>query len=298
MEQNIVKQLVTKDGGVRINIIQDMSPDNPRWNTDFPLHCEDWHNRYSIMGKKERESKSGSARNLLAYLLNNYVDYRKIIDCLVQAGKAKKCTLNDKLVYDRKTKEWVLHTYGSRYDYDTRKHIEGWQDDVRFEGKKYDIDVSELLDCVCEDTIDHLAKEFLNERVKVMEYSFGYYGEIYFHNGANCQSDGIAWLERLEYLKYTGNSEDFWKQSACKDLDWTWEDLEAYGDNEVYGYKVEKRDDVKVHEEHSDGEVRDYVRTDWNETDACWGFYGEVDKVLPSILDNAGYKLEELEEAA
>lgn len=298
MEQNIAKQLVTKDGAIRISIIQDMYPDNPRFNTDEPLHCEDWCRGYTIMGKQEKERKSESARKLLEYLLCHYVDYRRIIDSLVQAGKAEKCPLNDKLVYNRSAKAWELHSLDEHFDYSTYKSVFGWYVNDSTEARKYYIDLYWLLDLVTDETIDRLSELFLNDGVKIMEYSFGYYGEISFSNGASCQSEGIAWLEKEEFLKYTGLDEEKWKQSTCKDLDWVWEELEAYGDGEVYGFRVEKRDDVKVHEEHSNGEVKDYDRTDWNETDSCWGFYGEVEKVLPWILDNAGYKMEELQEAA
>ena len=298
MEQNIAKRMVTADGGTRITIIRDECPDNPRYNTDEPLHCEDWSRDFSIMLKKEKESKSKSARDLLEYLLRNYADYRKVIDVLVAAGKDNKERLDDKLVYDRSAKEWVLWTYGSHYDCETRKDVEGWYDADRFDVKKYNIDLYSLLGQVCDDTIDRLAAKFLDDEVKVMSYSFGYYGSISFSDGATCDSDGIAWFEKKEFLKYSGNSEQYWNERTCMEIDWLHEELEAWGDNEVYGFRIEELDRVKVHETHQDGSERDYEREDWNETDSCWGFYGELSKQLEWIVESAGLKMGDLKEAA
>lgn len=298
MEQNIAKRMVTAGGGTRITIIRDEHPDNPRYNTDEPLHCEDWSRNFSIMTRKERESQSKSARKLLEYLLNNYADCRKVIDCLVSAGKDNKDNLDDKLVYDRSAKAWVLQTCGSHYDYETRKNVEGWYEADRFDEKKYYIDVCSLLDEVCDSTIDHLAGKLLNDKVKMMEYSFGYYGDISFSDGASCDSEGIAWFEKKEFLKYSGNSEQWWNERTCMEIDWLHEELEAWADNEVYGFRIEELDRVKVHETHQDGSVKDYEREDWHETESCWGFYGELGKSLEWMLDAAGLKMDDLKETA
>ena len=82
-----VKRFVTKDGKQRVTIYRDDYADNPRYNTDEPLHCEDWSRECTIMVKSERESHSSSARNLLEYLINNYGDEKKIIESLVTNGK-------------------------------------------------------------------------------------------------------------------------------------------------------------------------------------------------------------------
>lgn len=298
MEQNIAKKMVTADGMTRITIIRDEYPDNPRYNTDEPLHCEDWSRDYTIMLKKERESKSKSARDLLEYLLRNYADCRKVIDVLVSAGKDNKERLDDKIVYDRSAKEWVLWQYGSHYDYETRINVDGWYDADRFDVKKYEIDLYSLLEQVCDSTIDHLAVKFLNDEVKVMSYSFGYYGSISFSDGASCDSEGIAWFEKKEFLKYSGCPEKKWNESTCMEIDWLHEELEAWGDNDVYGFRIEERDRVKVHELHQDGNVKDYEREDWNETDSCWGFYGELSKSLEWIIESAGLKMEDLKEVS
>lgn len=298
MAKDFEKRLVTADGGTRITIYRDDYAYNPRYTTDEPLHCEDWSRDGSIMTKKECESKSGSARQLLEYLLCNYADYRKVIDTLVAAGKDNKERLNDKLVYDRSEREWVLWSYGSHYCYDEKKNVDAWYEVDRFDSKKYDIDLCCLLEQVRNSTIDRLTDKFLNDEVKMMSYSFGYYGSISFYDGASCDSEGIAWFEKKEFLKYSGHKEQYWNEHTCTEIDWLHEELEAWGDNNVYGFRVENLDRVKVHELHQDGSEKNYEREDWNEKHSCWGFYGELGKRIADIVECAGYKLEDLKEAA
>ena len=110
-------------------------------------------------------------------------------------------------------------------------------------------------------------------------------------------SEGICWLEKDEFLKYSGNSEDYWKKDF-KDIEFLLEELEAWSDNEVYGFVVEKRHRFKLHKSYVDDDREDEETEDeeWEEVDSCWGFYGELDKNLENILAEAGYKLEELDE--
>ena len=48
MAHEIVKTLYNKDGSKRIVFEQEGCPDNPRYNTDEPLHCADFSRDYSI----------------------------------------------------------------------------------------------------------------------------------------------------------------------------------------------------------------------------------------------------------
>ena len=214
------------------------------------------------------------------------------------AGKDNRDGLGDKLVYDCSAREWMLCSHSLHYDYETRKNVDGWYVEDRYDVKKYEIDVCGLLEEVCDGTIDHLAGKLLDDKVKVMSYSFGYYGDVSFSDGASCSSHGIAWLEKKEFLKYSGCDEKYWRERTCTQIDWLHEELEAWGDHEVYGFCTEKLDRVKVHEVHQDGSEKDYEREDWNEEDSCWGFYGTLDKCLSDIVECAGYKLEDLKEAA
>lgn len=298
MEKDFVKRLVTMDGGVRITIYRDNDADNPRYGTDEPLHCEDWSRDYSIMTPKERETKSASPCKLLQYLLGRYADYGRILDILTKAGRDNKAGLNDKLVYDRSARQWVHYACGWHYNYEQRDNVDGWYESYRYDCIKGAIDVDSLLDELCDSTIDYLTKELLTDAVKLMSYSFGYYGEMSFWEGATCDSEGIAWFEKKEFLKYSGCPESYWKEKGMLDIDWLHEELEAWSNNEVYGFRSEELDRVKVHETHQDGSEKSYEREDWNEKDSCWGFYGELDKRLGDIVECAGYKLDDLKEAA
>jgi hypothetical protein len=51
MANELVKRMVKKDGSQRISFYREEYAENPRYNTDEPLHCEDWSRDYTIMSK-------------------------------------------------------------------------------------------------------------------------------------------------------------------------------------------------------------------------------------------------------
>ena len=76
------------------------------------------------------------------------------------------------------------------------------------------------------------------------------------------------------------------------------DELEAWGDNDVYGFVVEDCIKSKIHKEYtnSDRDDEDYEEEDWEESDSCWGFYGDIDEVKVSMFDQAGLDINEFEE--
>lgn len=44
------------------------------------------------------------------------------------------------------------------------------------------------------------------------------------------------------------------------------------------------------------GEDEEYEETEWEESDSCWSFYGEQDKMIPYMFEEANLKQEEFEE--
>lgn len=300
MERDLVKRLVTKDGSQRISFYREDYPESPRDMTDEPLHCEDWKRHYSIMKKKERESQSQSARKLLEYLLGNHGSYEKIITLLVEEGKhmtdgMSRC--NNALVYDSHYKCWNLMEctkwYGHK-EYEWRVAV------VVFPCKRDYIDIFTLLDILLDGTIDFLVEQgCLTDKVKIMSYGFGYGGDISFYREFSTDSEGIAWLEKDEFLKYSGNFESYWKENDCYDIEkGLVEEIEAWSNGEVYGFVVEKSIRTQVTKTYLGGEREDesYVETEWVEDDSCWGFYGEFDKAEEWMLLEADIKKEELEE--
>ena len=302
MERDLVKRFVTKDGNTRISIYREECPCDPRDNTDFPLHCEDWHRSYSIMNKHERENKSEDARKLLEYLIltGDNCNREKFINALIDNGNKigkNKVEFGSALVYDRSRRGYILYETSSHY-WSTRAE-NGWYENEFYDGKKDDIDLYTIIGDVQDETIDWCAKNCMTDKVKLASYSFGYYGEISFSDGADCDADGIAWLEKDEIIKYCGHTEEFWRENKFTDIDWVHTEIEAWADNEVYGFVVEERIEYKVHKEYTnvEREAEDSVEEEWEEKDSCWGYYGELDdEHIGYILDGAGFKREELEE--
>ena len=300
MAQEYAKRFFTKDGKTRITIWQQEYAENPRDKTDEPLHCEDWSREYSIMTKDERPNKSRNARALLEYFLAKYGDSKKMLAELKNNYKKDSPESYDNaLAYDRREQEWRLYMWQPAYkDYyghliaSEWEWLTGWG--LRFE----DLDMGEILEYLSDETIMDFAGRYLNDKIKMMSYGFGYNGDVSFYNDIQMAPDGIAWLEKDEFLKYSGLTEDKWNGKSLKEIEWLLNELEAWSEGEVYGYEVEHKKVVKVTEEHEDGTKKEYERIDWEEgaLDSCWGFYGKWNKIEDWILSEAGFKKEDLEE--
>jgi len=299
MANDFVKRFIKKDGSQRISFYQEEYAENPRDMTDEPLHCEDWSRDYSIMNKQERESKSSSARSLLEYMIRNYGDYKKIIDALVDNGKNvgnKKVSCGTALVYDKSRKAWVL--LGDVNCYFGSEREDGWYEYNVLDGKKYDLDICAITGDATDDAIDYLATNCMTDKVKIMSYDFGYYGGITFSHKFSTDSEGICWLEKDEFLKYSGNDEEYWNGKSLDEIEWLLDELKAWGDNEVYGFVVEDCIKSKIHKEYTnvDKEQEDYEEEEWEESDSCWGFYGELDKSLVWMFDESGLERSDFQE--
>lgn len=305
MEQNYAKRFLTKDGKFRISIIQEDCAENPRNTTDEPFHCEDFNRGYTIMNNKERANcnRSSSSRSLLSYMVREYGDEKKVLDVLFYNGKHMndgENKSNDAIVYDNSEKCWSLMTYGLRYNYETYENEFNWYVYDSYYCRKDEIDYYEVVDSLSEESVDYMIENCMTDKVKMAGYNFGYNGEVTFCDEVTSDCDGICWLEKDEFLKYSGNSEEYWKSKSLTEIEFLCEELKAWSENEVYGFKVEKKHRFKLHKEYIDEDKEDEDTEDeeWEETDSCWGFYGELDKSLEWILESAGYKIEELEEVA
>ena len=299
MEKDLVKRFIKKDGSQRISFYRDLYADNPRYMTDEPLHCEDWLRNFSIMNKQEREYKHSDARTLICSLLGNYGKRETIIDMLIENGKHRtdgKCIVDDALVYCRSEKRWNLMKYAMHYDYETRTNKMGWYLANSYECSKNDIDLCEILEDLCDETINELCYfKYWNDGIKMMSYSFGYYGEISFSNEVSTDSEGICWLEKDEFLEYSGCKEEYWNGKTFDEIEWLLDELKAWSDNEVYGFVVEDCIKSKVHKEctNVDKDDEDYEEEEWEESDSCWGFYGDLEKIEGFMFDSAGLNKED-----
>lgn len=300
--ENLVKRFIKKDGSQRISFYRDEYAENPRYMWDFPLHCEDWSRGYSIMNQHERENKSEDARKLLEYLIltGDNCNREKFINALIDNGKKignDKVEFGSALVYDRSRRGYILYETSSHYW--STKAENGWYENEFYDGKKDDIDLCTIIGDVQDETIDWCAKNCLTDKVKIMSYGFGYYGEISFYREFSTDSEGIAWLEKDEALK-DWIKEEYWDKEDCYDLcDGMRNELEAWGDNDVYGFVVEDAVKYKTSRKCLSGNAEDeeYEETEWNEgLNSCWGFYGELDKRIDDMFENAGLNKEDFEE--
>lgn len=300
MERDLVKRMVKKDGSQRISFYRDECAENPRFMWDFPLHCEDW-SRYSIMDKNERENKSEDSGKLIRYLLARHGNNKKIVKLLKDNYKASKhAKYENGVSYDRSRKEWIVWSWQPAWkDYQGKVYEAHWVEEWAFCNNIYDVDIYNIADILSDEQIDELCdSKYWTDGVKIMSYGFGYYGDISFYREFSTDSEGIAWLEKDEALK-DWIKKEYWDKEDCYDLcDGMRNELEAWGDNEVYGYVVEDAVKYKTTRKCLSGNGKDeeYEETEWEEKDSCWGFYGELDKVEDYMFEGAGLNKEEFEE--
>ena len=303
MERDLVKRYVKKDGSQRISFYREEYAENPRDNTDEPLHCEDWSMDYSIMDKRERETESENAAKLIRYLLARYGDNKKIIKLLKDNYKdSEHDRYENGLSYDRSRKEWIVWSWQPTWkDYQGNVHEAHWAEEWAFCINIYDVDIYNIADVLSDEQIDTICKlNLFTDKVKIMSYGFGYYGDISFYHEFSTDSEGICWLEKDEFLKYSGNDEEYWNGKSLDEIEWLLDELKAWGDNEVYGYVVEDAVKYKTTRKclSGNGEDEEYEETEWEEKglNSCWGYYGHLDKVEDDMFENAGLNKEEFEE--
>lgn len=301
MANELVKIFIKKDGSQRISFYREEYADNPRDKTDEPLHCEDWSRDYSIMTKDERVAKSGDAVNLIRYLLVRYGDNKKIIKLLKDNYKdSEHDRYENGLSYDRSRREWIVWSWQPSWkDYQGNVYEAYWEEEWAFSTNIYDVDIYNIADVLSDEQIDALCDEkYWTDGIKIMSYGFGYNGEISFDKEFSTDSEGICWLEKDEFLKYSGNNEEYWNSKSLDEIEWLLDVLKAWGDNDVYGFRIEEGVKVKITKEYldDDHEIHVHEDTEWKEIDCCWGFYGELDKVEGWIFNDNGLDINEFKE--
>ena len=301
MANESVKRFIKKDGSQRISFYREEYAENPRDMCDFPLHCEDWSRNYSIMNKHERENESEDARKLLEYLIltGDNCNREKFINALIDNGKKignDKVEFGSALVYDRSRRGYILYETSSHYW--STKAENGWYENEFYDGKKDDIDLCTIIGDVQDEAIDWCAQNCLTDKVKIMSYGFGYYGEISFYREFSTDSEGIAWLEKDEALK-DWIKEEYWDKEDCYDLcDGMRNELEAWSEGEVFGFVVEDCIKSIINKRYTNVNKDDeeYEEVEWEESYSCWGYYGDIDEVKDSMFDCAGLDINEFEE--
>lgn len=303
MANDLVKRFVKKDGSQRISFYQEEYAENPRDMTDEPLHCEDWSSGYSIMNKQERENKSEYATKLIQYLLARYGDNKKIIKLLKDNYKSSEHDRYENgLSYDRSRKEWIVWSWQPSWkDYQGNVYEAQWSEEWAFCINIYDVDIYNIADVLSDEQIDKLCNEkYWTDGIKIMSYSYGYNGEISFCHEFSTDSEGICWLEKDEFLKYSGCQEEYWNGKSLDEIEYLLDEMKAWNEGEVYGFVVEDAVKYKTTRKCLSGNGKDeeYEETEWEEKgmNSCWGFYGELDKRIDDMFENAGLNKEEFEE--
>ena len=301
MEKDLVKRFIKKDGSQRISFYRDEYAENPSDMTDEPLHCEDWSRDYSIMDKHERETKSVNACNWIRYMLERYGNTERIFEVLFENAKSDKHNEGDNaLVYDKSRHEWILNYWTEPWkDHNGGIHGNCWTEDASFCCKIKDLTAWDVASYLSDEQIEVFADEkYFTDGIKMMSYSFGYYGEISFSHEVSTDSEGICWLEKDEFLEYSGCKEQDWKEKSLDEIEFLLGELEAWGDNDVYGFVVEDCIKSVIHKEYTNSDRDDecYEHEDWEESDSCWGFYGELDKMIPYMFEQTNLKQEDFEE--
>lgn len=301
MERDLVKRMVKKDGSQRISFYRDEYAENPRDMTDEPLHCEDWSRNYSIMTKNERNTKSHDALGWIRYMLERYGNTKEIVKVLRDNAKAEKHEEDDDaLVYDASRHEWILKCWIARWtDYSGEIHGNCWSEEVSLACKLKNLEASDIVPYLSDGMIDIFADEkYFTDGIKIGSYTFGYYGSISFNDSFGTDSEGICWLEKDEFLKYSGCKEEYWNSKTMTEIEFLCDEIEAWADNDVYGFVVEDCIKSTVHKEYTNvnKEDEDYEEEEWEESDSCWGYYGDIDEVKVSMFDQAGLDINEFEE--
>lgn len=303
MANDLVKRFIKKDGSERITFYRDECPSSPRDMTDEPFHCEDWSRDYSIMDKHERETKSDNACKLIRYLMEKFGNTKEIVKVLKANHESDFKDRYDGmncLMYDYPSRSWILYYWQPAWkDYQGNVHGNQWLEEVRWQTKLCQITAWDIVSYLSDEQMEVLAdKKYFTDGVKIGSYSFGYHGGISFSDTFSVDDEGICWLEKEEFMKYSGCAEEYWQGKTLTEIEWLCNELDAWSQGEVYGFVVEECIKSKIHKEYinKDKEAEDYEEEEWEETDSCWGFYGDVDDVEDDMFGQAGLNKEDFEE--
>ena len=276
---------VSEDGRYRLTVHYEEGAEHPLNWCDFPLHMDDWCRDYSANPTTQLRDKSkhrhfGSREECMRDLLCSYGDEKKIIDLLVgNYGKKSHSRYELALTYDRSRREWLVLQWCPTWKaYDGTIHEAHWEEETSLCCKREQIFLGDLAEYLTEEDLADLLNKCLTDGVKVMSYSFGYYGSISFYREVFDGCDGIAWIVRSDAVgggKWL--TEKQWRTMDCYDLTkGEREEISAWAEGDVFWFEVEKNVKWKVHREclSEEREAQDYEQEEWEQVDSCGGFYG------------------------
>lgn len=297
IEYPMALRKVSEDGRYRLTVHYDECAIHPLRTCDFPLHLDDWSRDGSANPTRfnrdpNKREHYDSRQQCMRYLVNLFGDEKKIIERLVQNGKATEHDCyGGGLIYDRSRKEWLLVSWVPAYRNYQGERIEAhWDEYECFDCKRDEIDIYSLTYNMSDEALADLIEHCLTDKVKVMSYSLCYYGGISFYGNVDADCEGIAWLEHDEAVgdgKWL--TEERWRSEDCYGLTGgIREELDAWSSGEVYWFEVEKNVRWRVHREclSEEREPEDFEEEEWEHVNSCGGFYGLEYCVQAAIESN------------
>lgn len=282
--EDLIKRFESTDGMTRIDIVYDTFADNPMVMTDEPLHIMDWCREYSLMTTGERKN----AESLCKSLLYKYGDANKVIAILsCETNTRPTHDINEQcLVYDAKKDETTLRCWCKCYGMEKC----AWVTDESFKGKPQDIDFDSLVGLLTDETIrDLFDGNVLDDNIRWLVYSFDGCGHVTFRVGNPFDSDGVIYLDKKEFLDYSGCEESYWDEHGMRYIERSLiEEFEAWTRGEVYAYIVEVRHDYEVTRKcvnRNDVPETKTKETEWEQTDSCFCFYGDINYCISAAKE-------------
>lgn len=285
IEYPMALQKVSEDRKLRLTVWYDEGAEHPLCMWDYPLHLDDWGRDGSINPTRFNRDPSTrdhyeSRQACMRYLVCSFGDEKKIIDRLIANGKATEHDRYDEaLIYDRSRKEWLLMSWVPAYRSYTGERIEAhWDECESYDCRREDLDVESLTYDMSDEMLADLIEHCLTDKVKVMSYGIGYYGDVSFYGNVDGDCEGIAWIEHDEIVgEGRWLTEEQWRTGDCYTLtDGVRDEIEAWAEGQVFWFEVEKNVRWKVHREclSEEREAEDYEQEEWERVDSCGGYYG------------------------
>lgn len=210
-------------------------------------------------------------------LFKNYSEYLTITDALIELAKNYVSKANIvkflrnglgeyKLRYSKENKRWELVYYSLEHE-----HVADYW---------YDLTIKDINDNPY-DFFEFLSNKDLLELIKkfgkdiVVElFEFRYNGEY---------SKCVAYCTKDWYIKYDNHDTTNWKDKAICIINAEKEEIEFWMRGDVYGYVLKER--INFVKTYENGRTEDGF--EWNEVDACWGFYTDnIEEIITEYLPN------------
>lgn len=177
--------------------------------------------------------------------------------------------------------ESVLHQLCEKYDIDWEGD---WENDVD------EMSFPEMLKALSEHIVIRPISIYDHSGVTI------FWGTSYPFDcgGWDTSNIGFGYCEESDVERAGRNIEKYpdWRDQACAIMDGEMETYDQYVRGEVYGYKLEERrapSQELMESPEWEEFLADYWEEQfgWEETDSCWGYYDEPEKIAKDVLAGA-----------